>query len=300
MVSKTIDFPNMEPELLVSLIQCNDLVIEDEFKLFECISRWLSAKKLIMETSGEDNIELHFDRYVNLLMPHVRFPMMTPHQLVDLLLNPLSQSHTHLIVDRIRAGLSYHKGQIPDDTAAGTCNLFTPRLYTTEKYCASLSVDHFYELPTYHSRSLVFTSQKHISEHLGDDQLDWNVDVYPKGVWFQRCLTVYMPPGKEVPERVMRTVRVSVTTKEVELTRVKIGILVVGNQDNFEHVRCVKARNFIFTPQDQIVNFDDIVDHDELITQKPKSHFLSGEHRETFKILVTITPMSSMSSLTIS
>ena len=55
------------------------------------------------------------------------------------------------------------------------------RLYTTERFCASLSVDHFYELPTYHCRSLLFSSQKYIPSYLGEDQVDWSVDVYPKG-----------------------------------------------------------------------------------------------------------------------
>ena len=31
-----------------------------------------------------------------------------------------------------------------------------------------------------------------------DQQSEWVVNVYPKGVWFQRCLTVYRPPGLEV------------------------------------------------------------------------------------------------------
>ena len=130
------------------------------------------------------------------MMSNVRFPMMTQHQLVELLLNPLSQSHTNMIVEKIRAGLRFHKGEEIDPTEDN--RIFTPRLYTTEKFCASLSVDHFYELPSYHCRSLLFSSQRHNVEHEGDEQLDWIVDLYPKGVWFQRCLTVYQPSGKEV------------------------------------------------------------------------------------------------------
>ena len=55
----------------------------------------------------------------------------------------------------------------------------------------------FFQL-AYHCRSLLFLSQRHMAEHLGDDHTEWFVDVYPKGVWFQRCLTVYWPPGLEV------------------------------------------------------------------------------------------------------
>ena len=59
-------------------------------------------------------------------------------------------------------------------------------------------MDHFYELPSYHCRSLLFSSQRYNSENQGEELLDWIVDLYPKGVWFQRCLTVYRPSGKEV------------------------------------------------------------------------------------------------------
>ena len=301
-VSRTIDFPNMEPELLVSLVKCNDLVIEDEFKLFECISLWLKAKKIILVKSGEENVDVHFDRYVDTLLHYVRFPMMTKSQLADLLLSPLSKTHTHLIVERIREGLSYHKNQLQVDTKNYDPRLFTPRLYTTERFCASLSIEHFYELPIYHCRSLLFSSQKFIPSHLGEENcVDWSVDLYPKGVWFQRCLTVYLPSGKEVPERILRTVRVAVTSKEVnqEHLKVKIGILVIGNQDNFEHVRCVRTRNYVFGVDDEIVNFDDVVDFENLISEKPKSNFLTGEDRASLKILVTITPLSKLSSLSL-
>jgi len=302
MVSKTIDFSTMEPEVLASLLRCNDLVIEDEFCLFECISqKWLNVKKRNMVASGEENVDIHFDHFVKLLMPQIRWPMMNPGQLANLLLDPLSKSHMHLVVDRIRAGVRYHQGEVPVKTQDYEPRLYTPRLYTKEKFCASLSIDHFYELPFYHSRSLLFSSQKHISEKMGtDEQLDWSVDVYPKGVFFQRCITVYRPSGKELPSKTLKKVRVSITNKKVEEDIfVKIGILVVGEQDHFQHIRVVRARNFIFTAQDQIVNFDDIVDHDELIALLPKSPFLSGDNAESFKILITITPLTKFSSLEI-
>ena len=79
--------------------------------------------------------------------------------------------------------------------------IFTPRLYTAEKFCGSLSIDYFFVLPSYHCRTLLLSSQKYIAEWEGQDEhADWVVDVYPKGVWFQRCLTVYRPPGLEVSQ----------------------------------------------------------------------------------------------------
>ena len=45
-------------------------------------------------------------------MKFCRFPMMTPAQLADLLLNPLAQSHMELLVENIRIAMAYHKNQV--------------------------------------------------------------------------------------------------------------------------------------------------------------------------------------------
>ena len=222
---------------------CLFTISDDEMTLFTCVYRWLEAKKESMQASGEENIDLHIDHYIRTLLIHIRFPMMTPAQLADLLLNPLSQTHTELLVERIRIAMSYHKNmvelskgrekvgsihggrdafgvrqlrsikcvtlmnlfQVPtipvgcvQTTYPRGDRIFTPRLYTVGKFCASLSIDYFFNLQAYHCRSLVFSSQKFTAEWAGDEQAEWVVDVYPKGVWFQRCLTVYRPPGMEV------------------------------------------------------------------------------------------------------
>ena len=75
------------------------------------------------------------------------------------------------------------------------------------------------------------------------------VDLYPKGVWFQRCFKICTSGSmKEVPERVLRTVRASVSTKhEFDDKRVKIGVLCVGEQDGYSHIRHVRTANYIFS-----------------------------------------------------
>lgn len=206
-ISHNVDFPNMELENLVHFIQSSDLVVEDEMALFLCVDKWLKSKEDIMVVSGENDIDLHLDRCIGALIPHIRFPMMTPSQLANLLLNPLSKSHTELLVEKIRVAMSYHKNQLltmDEEELWGQFDprLFTPRLYTTERFCATLSIDHLHHLQSYHCRSLLFSSQRHTAEFEGEEQSEWFVNFYPKGVWFQRCLTVYTiggpPSGLEV------------------------------------------------------------------------------------------------------
>ena len=80
--------------------------------LFACMYRWLEEKKKLMIELGEENIDLHMDHFIAVLLARIRFPMMTPAQLADLLLNPLSQTHTELLVERIRMAMCYHKNQL--------------------------------------------------------------------------------------------------------------------------------------------------------------------------------------------
>ena len=72
--------------------------------------------------------------------------MMSPSQLADLLLSPLISCHMEAMVARMAAAMAYHR-----DTRTSIANLLgyrngdrllTPRLYTEDKYCASLSVDY--------------------------------------------------------------------------------------------------------------------------------------------------------------
>ena len=102
-ISENVDFPNLELDALVGFLTCNDLVIEDELTLFSCVDKWLIAQREIMTSSGEENIDLHIDHFVHNLLPQIRFPMMNPYQLADLLLNPLSKSHMELMVEKITA-----------------------------------------------------------------------------------------------------------------------------------------------------------------------------------------------------
>lgn len=293
----------MELDSLVSFLNCNDLVIDDELSLFHCVDNWLQAQREILTRAGEEHIDLHMNHLVQTLLPYIRFPMMTPSQLADLLLNPLSKSHMELLVEKIRLGMSYHKGQIDKNDLDP--RFFTPRLYTTERFCATFSIDHLPNLPSYHCRSLHFSSQRYMAEQnprtrFGDEKsTDWMVDVYPKGVWVEKCLTVYRPPGLEVPGKVIKTVRVAMSTREARYTerRVKVGVLLHGEQDGFLHVRKVLTRNYIFSDQEPVLNFDHVLDFDDLHNMKTKSPFLSGKDRDTLKISVVVTPLNKLSSL---
>merc|ERR1719495_1225806 len=294
----TVDFGSLSFDQILKIAAGSDIVVKDEMIFFKCLYKWIQLQQEEMTKAGESNVELIIDHYVQHILPLVRFAMMTSSQLAQLLLNPLSVTHTDLLLRRARIAVAYHEGNCSlhelsmskEETPDAT--FFTPRLYTAEQFCASISVDHFHNLQAYHCRSLLFSCQNassssNSSEAGGSDsskvsEQEWTGDVLPKGVWFQKAILCGFS-GLELPEKVLKTVRVSVSTHSEEEARVRIGLLVEGVQDGFEHIRASVCRNYIFSKNDQIVHFDDMVDYDDLNNLITKSNFLTGPTRNSFK-----------------
>ena len=95
----------------------------------QCLYKWIQLQQEEMTKAGESNVELIIDHYVQHILPlvrykfkplflpwtkkfivscsiQIRFAMMTSSQLAQLLLNPLSVTHTDLLLRRARIGIA--------------------------------------------------------------------------------------------------------------------------------------------------------------------------------------------------
>ena len=158
LVSESIDWSHMELDSLLAVLSSSDLVTLQEVHVFRSVEKWLTAKRQEMVEGGEENISIHMERLTLSCMEHVRFPMMSPSQLADLLLSPLITSHMEPMVQRMASAMAYHRNT--DNSIVNLLKykngdrLLTPRLYTEDKYCASLSVDYFLQVKFIHSFKL--------------------------------------------------------------------------------------------------------------------------------------------------
>merc|ERR1719447_1999335 len=108
-VSTSIDWPHLEPDSLLPVLSSSDLVTTQEIQVFRSVERWLLAKREQMEKDGEENIGLHMERLTVSCMELVRFPMMGPSQLADLLLSPLTTDYMPFMMGRMQAAMGYHR-----------------------------------------------------------------------------------------------------------------------------------------------------------------------------------------------
>ncbi|XP_015514802.1 BTB/POZ domain-containing protein 17 isoform X1 [Neodiprion lecontei] len=306
LVSKTADFGNFEPDVLVSLLHQSSLVIRDEMTLYECLESWLNhqANRLKTELLPSD-LEITVEQIVVAVMSCVRFPMMSPRQLAKLLLSPLTKKYKEFFVERMAIGMSFHSGQqervdevIRTEEDGGL--LFEPRLYTIDTCSSLLTIENFRSLPSYHTRTLVFSSHSYLAECAGDRTCEWVVDIYPKGVWFKKFCLIVWQGNVEVPEYVMRSVRLSLTCREPPPNgesdmRVKIGVLFYGLQDSVEHIARVTEVIHRFSKDDRVLNLDHLLPFEELNPQQATagnviSPFLVGPNKDMLKLHIVISP----------
>ncbi|XP_035441044.1 BTB/POZ domain-containing protein 17 [Spodoptera frugiperda] len=282
------DLSELEGETLVHLLQQSDLVLHNEMSVYDFVVRWLGKQRERLSASelSEAEAKAHWESLVAAVFSHVRFPMMCPNQLAKLLLCPLTQEHKDFFMERMAIAMSYQSGQFErvaeiQQTEAGRM-LFTPRLYTEDTWGSVLAVDNFHSLPCYHTRTFIFSTRPSIADVAPQDKLtEWTVDLYPKGVWFRKSLLIVWAGTYDVPEVVLRTVRISITcqncpdytvnqfgeTEQLEPdVRVKIGILVWGVEKGVEHVSSVVERVHRFSAQNRVLNIDDALDFDALNT----------------------------------
>lgn len=203
-------------------------------------------------------------------------------------------------------GMQYHSGL--EDHLLAVCttekdrNQFIPRLYTSDTYSALISVENVPSLPSYHTSTFVFSSHLSSAEYESDKIIEWMVDFYPKGVWFQKCSLIVWQGTIEVPEEILRTVRLSLTCRELAMEdmRVHIAILIYGRGDELEHVVGVIEKVHHFNSQNRILNIDDLIPFEEvnppfsLNSNQERSSYLTGSRQNQLKLSIIITPTTNL------
>ncbi|XP_037789207.1 uncharacterized protein LOC119584586, partial [Penaeus monodon] len=294
------DFASCDIDLLTTVLAQHDLVIHDEMTLYNIVVSWLhrQEERLSLPTpvatpgepppsfvpqSSSSALEGVFippppmsitpscgklylrrdstassctdpvDRMEWLtyeVMKFVRFPMMTPRQLADLLLVPLTIKYKEFFVTRMAIGMSFHSGM-------GDVEHPNRNVIKCVHICSKIYIPF-----------LLF-----------------------QGVWFRKFYLIVWQGTVEVPEAVLRTVRLAVTAKDVEYARVRIAVLVFAVQDGIEYIVKVVSTKYIFSSEDNLLNLDDILPFDSLNDPLERQRYLQ-EPCESLKIHIVISPLT--------
>lgn len=157
------DFIDIDPNNLVVLLQQNDLVIKNEAALFDIVDRWLMMKREQIEheeSLSDEEKASHTKSLIEGICIHIRFPMMTVHELANITLKPSTAYSREFFCDKIALGMSFHAGQpFVHDGDPNDINLqYTPRLYTSDVFCLEMKVEKIHSVENYKNFGACFFS----------------------------------------------------------------------------------------------------------------------------------------------
>lgn len=120
-----------------------------------------------------------------------------------------------------------------------------------------------------------------------------------QGVWFKKCFLIVWQGMLEVPEEILSTVRLSLTSRELpeENIKVRVGLLLYARQGDTENIMHVTERIHYFNSQDRVLNIDNVVPFEDLnpsaagVGDRNSSPYLIGPQKDKLKINVVITPV---------
>ncbi|CAO1393264.1 unnamed protein product [Diamesa hyperborea] len=313
-VAESKDFINLDPNILVVLLDQNDLVIENETTLFDIVAKWLFLKKGQIEQEeslSDEEKQEHLKTLIEAIMTHIRFPMMTVSELAAIPLKPITCLSKQFFCERIAIGMRYHVEQ--SETYENICESskpalqFTPRLYLSDVFSFVMEVPEIQKIENYKNFGACFFSKTTLSECLSENKeydessIGWDIDLYPRGIQYKKAqlINVYnhpiLYPGQakyEIPETVLRSVRLKINCRAMlayESIRFKIGVLICAIQNNITHIKTSFEKICYFSDETRVLNFDNIIAYDELISHN--SLYLIGSERDTLRLYVTIIPL---------
>ncbi|KAL8592996.1 hypothetical protein ACOMHN_017926 [Nucella lapillus] len=222
-----------------------------------------------------------------------------PTNIGSLLDVPLSSLVSHTLSDLTKENPSY-------------C---TPRDYICEDWSNLLFIEHFPGFPRYDSQSFFFCTPKSAVscspprgadrlENLEDNTLlsdnsllEWQVELYPRGVRFPRAKLIGIPDSFDIEETSQDVVRLAVISKSrhQQPCRVEVIVLAVkcGWFDRTEYVETLIRQTCIFDEQRTVHNIDNVVPYPVLNAGSrylTDSYILPYSRSTCFKLKVIIKP----------
>uniref|UniRef100_A0A2M3Z4P5 Putative transport and golgi organization n=1 Tax=Anopheles braziliensis TaxID=58242 RepID=A0A2M3Z4P5_9DIPT len=312
-ISAQPEWVNLSENILEWLLQQNDLAVKSEYQLYERVDEWLTNQKKLIDAKpellDEDKLE-QISEIADRVLVHVRYPMMSVSEMAEVLVKSQDQQYKKAVIGLVANGMNFHVlgyethtfRQSHEHIATGGLQ-FTPRIYTDDLWSLKVQDDVLENAERYHRVASVFFSPVNFHEREDSRTDAWEVEFYPFGVRYMaaRIIDVNYNPNalQEIPEAVIRTVRVRVGTNgllEGE-RRFMIGVLVFGREDDDEYIVSCRVQVAYFSNQRRVINIDDIIPFDELqwTSEDMPNQYMVGQFRDKVKIQVVIVPLNPYS-----
>ncbi|XP_060587033.1 BTB/POZ domain-containing protein 17-like [Ruditapes philippinarum] len=286
LVINSPEFINTSKDVLLTLLQSSDIVVNGEYSLYIAVKRWLVENECEQE---EDTKELFKS-----IMKNIRFPMMHLSELAALENDPFVNDHKEFYLRNIFSAMKYHTINFdteylrPQERRRWGIQA-VPRIYDTESWSTTITVENLASVNQGEVRGAFFTTPSSCSDADQHTHLDWHVMFYPKGVVYDPCVVIRVRSNLMNPGAVVKTVRLALATQCECKRRFQITVLVIATEQvQEEFVYYANTKDAIFDKGHRLFNFEDVIPYDDLFKSESKyKHDI-----DTLKIKIIIRPMN--------
>ncbi|EAA06951.5 AGAP000791-PA [Anopheles gambiae str. PEST] len=312
-LERIVSYPGWEqlsPGLMNWLLQQNDLVVRSEFRLYELVEVWFRYQRAQIEgrcEMREQDRESAINKLIHGVLVHIRFAMMSLPQLANVLMSGASvRMLKEFYVGRVADGMNFHSHHLEIVGAIRASEMgelqFTPRLYSSDLWSLEIAVDYFHRVEKYSSVASVFFTPTSFSD-VDEESNGWDVEFFPLGVRYKpaQLIGIYSAAtNREIPECIIRTVRLRITSQSAMRTecRYMVGVLICGMMNDEEYVRHCHVRVAYFSSDHRVLNIDNLIPIGELqMGTRKYSQYMVGEEQNTIRIKVVIVPLNRFSNV---
>ncbi|XP_074640024.1 BTB/POZ domain-containing protein 17-like isoform X2 [Tubulanus polymorphus] len=118
------EWTNLEQEQLMEFVRSSNLIIKDEYELWEGVLKWLQA-------SAHPDRMVKMETHLRAILPHVRFPMMTADHLSDIQKSRLYELYPLEFQPYIMLAYKFHALSL---TSRATAKEFTTEAFLLRNY----------------------------------------------------------------------------------------------------------------------------------------------------------------------
>ena len=164
-VASTEHFYDLEVPVLESFLVSSELVISDEYALFELLAKWLrfSGKEMVEMDIPMEDIDLPIrvdDEDALHLLSLIRFPMMSLQHLIQLQQEPLALHFKELFISSIELAMKLHYCSLEErctHVPQKRNYLIEPRNYLNDTWSTNLCINEFSNMSLFNKQTHVFS-----------------------------------------------------------------------------------------------------------------------------------------------
>ncbi|XP_069809130.1 BTB/POZ domain-containing protein 17 [Dendropsophus ebraccatus] len=165
-VMSSNEWVTVSDDLMISLLQRSDLVLQSELELFAAVEEWVNR--------NNPNVSI-----IEKVLRSIRYPMIPPSQLFQIQKqSALLMSHQHFVQDLLFQAFQFHSAS-PLHLAKYfevNCSMFIPRNYLSSSWGSQWIINN----PARDDRSLSFQTQLGPSNYDSSKKITWNALFSPR------------------------------------------------------------------------------------------------------------------------